>query len=126
MPGSSFLSSMSFDAEEAAVGSPPSASASARDKPRSSSASEPRLFRFGIQLARADSAREWREAAVRAEAYGYDVLLVPDHFGSQWAPLVALTVAADATPNLRIGTRRALRLAAQADRCGRRARRPAA
>lgn len=63
-----------------------------------------RPFRFGIQFPRARSGREWKEIARRAEAYGYDVLLIPDHFGGQWAPIVALTAAADATTSLRVGT----------------------
>ena len=29
---------------------------------------------------------------------------MPDHFGEQWAPLVALTVAAEATTTLKVGT----------------------
>jgi probable F420-dependent oxidoreductase len=63
-----------------------------------------RAFRFGIQLEHAEAGREWKDAARRAEAHGYSVLLMPDHFSRQWAPLVALTAAADATTNLRVGT----------------------
>lgn len=64
----------------------------------------PRPFRFGIQLALARSAAEWRAAAARAESAGYDVLLMPDHFGSQLSPLPALAAAAAATATLRVGT----------------------
>lgn len=64
----------------------------------------PRPFRFGIQLALARSAAEWRAAAARAESAGYDVLLMPDHFGSQLSPLPALAAAAAATTTLRVGT----------------------
>jgi probable F420-dependent oxidoreductase len=35
---------------------------------------------------------------------GYSALLVPDHFTEQWGPLVALTAAAEATDQLRVGT----------------------
>jgi probable F420-dependent oxidoreductase len=63
-----------------------------------------RPFRFGIQLGGAPSGRAWREAAVQAEASGYDVLLMPDHFGDQLSPLPALAAAATATTTLRVGT----------------------
>ena len=46
----------------------------------------------------------WREKARRAEALGYSSLLVPDHLQSQWGPLVAMAVAAEATERLRVGT----------------------
>ena len=42
--------------------------------------------------------------ARQAEALGYSTLFMPDHLGEQWAPLVALTVAAEATTTLRVGT----------------------
>ncbi len=63
-----------------------------------------RPFRFGVQISRARSADAWREQARRAEALGYDVLLMPDHFGSQFAIGPALAVVAEATSTLRIGT----------------------
>src|SRR5207302_4648347 len=63
-----------------------------------------RPFRLGIQLGLADSGAEWREAAARAEAAGYDIFLVPDHFGRQLSPLPALAAAAEATTTLRVGT----------------------
>jgi probable F420-dependent oxidoreductase len=64
-----------------------------------------RPFRFGIQQHRATSAEDWREKAKRAEALGYDILVVPDHIGQgvlSYAP--ALTAVADATTALGIGT----------------------
>jgi probable F420-dependent oxidoreductase len=42
--------------------------------------------------------------ARQAEDLGYSTLFMPDHLGEQWAPLVALTVAAEATTTLRVGT----------------------
>lgn len=42
--------------------------------------------------------------ARRCEDLGYSSLLLPDHFGDQLAPFVALTVAAEATSSLRVGT----------------------
>lgn len=60
-------------------------------------------FRFGVQLHQAGSAREWAETARRAEALGYDTLVMPDHVGVLgFGP--ALATAAGATTTLRIGT----------------------
>lgn len=61
-------------------------------------------FRFGIQFAGASSRSQWREQAIRAEALGYDVLVMPDHFGGQLAVGPALAVVAEATAALRIST----------------------
>ena len=60
-------------------------------------------FRFAVQTNGAPDAATWRERARRAEALGYSTLYVPDHFTDQWGPLVALTVAAEATTTLRVG-----------------------
>ena len=35
--------------------------------------------------------------ARKVEGLGYSTLFIPDHFGDQWAPMVALTAAAEAT-----------------------------
>jgi len=53
---------------------------------------------------RGRSAEHWREVAKRAEALGYDTLLMPDHITSQLAPVPALAAAAAATTTLRIGS----------------------
>jgi probable F420-dependent oxidoreductase len=50
------------------------------------------------------SVQEWRDLARKAEDLGYDVLHVADHLSQQWAPLLALLSAADATTTLRFGT----------------------
>ena len=42
--------------------------------------------------------------ARRCEDLGYSCLYIPDHFGDQFGPLVALTVAAEATTRLRVGS----------------------
>ena len=63
-----------------------------------------RPFRFGIFATRAESAAEWRAKARRIEELGYDVLLMPDHLGTQLAPVPALMAAADATTTLRLGS----------------------
>ena len=62
-----------------------------------------RGFRFGVQASRATTAKEWADLARRAEAHGYDVLTMPDHFTDQLAPVPALMAAADATTDLRVG-----------------------
>jgi probable F420-dependent oxidoreductase len=60
-------------------------------------------FRFGIQTSSAPTAQAWRDRARQAEDLGYSSIYIPDHFGDQWGPLVALTVAAEATKDLRVG-----------------------
>jgi len=61
-------------------------------------------FRFAVQVSNASSAAAWRALARQTEDLGYATLFVPDHFGEQWAPLIALTAAAEATTTLRVGT----------------------
>lgn len=46
----------------------------------------------------------WRERARAAEGLGYSALYVTDHFNLQFGPIVALTVAAEATNTLHVGT----------------------
>ena len=60
-------------------------------------------FRFGIQAASQPDRASWVGLAKRAEATGFDVLTMPDHFGDQLAPVPALMAAADATESLRVG-----------------------
>jgi probable F420-dependent oxidoreductase len=55
-------------------------------------------------VTRARSAEHWRDIARRAEGYGYDVLLMPDHITDQLAPIPALMAVADATTTLRLGS----------------------
>ncbi|HEV3280102.1 MAG TPA: TIGR03621 family F420-dependent LLM class oxidoreductase [Acidimicrobiales bacterium] len=61
-------------------------------------------FRFGVQLSKAESATAWRATARKIEDLGYSSLFIPDHFEDQFGPLVALTVAAEATSTLRVGS----------------------
>jgi probable F420-dependent oxidoreductase len=61
-------------------------------------------FRFGVQLSSAASGAAWRETARKIEALGYSTLFIPDHFEEQFGPLVALTVAAESTDTLRVGS----------------------
>jgi len=64
----------------------------------------PRPFRFAVTARWARGGTRWREFARRAEAQGYDVLLVTDHMGPQLAPIPAMMAAADATERLRVGS----------------------
>jgi probable F420-dependent oxidoreductase len=60
-----------------------------------------RPFRFALQSRMSD---DWQRQARRIEELGYDILLMPDHFGRQFAIGPALAAAAEATTTLRIGT----------------------
>ncbi|MDP9073240.1 MAG: TIGR03621 family F420-dependent LLM class oxidoreductase [Actinomycetota bacterium] len=62
-----------------------------------------RPFRFAVQVTGAADGTRWRAKARRIEELGYTAVFLPDHFGDQWAPLVALTAAAEATTTLRVG-----------------------
>lgn len=66
-------------------------------------------FRFGVTAEHAQSRDALIALAQRTEAAGYATLLIRDHFiaepfGSQLAPLPALTLAAAVTQTLRVGT----------------------
>jgi probable F420-dependent oxidoreductase len=61
-------------------------------------------FRFGVQLERATSGAAWRSMVRKVEDLGYSTVFLPDHFGDQLAPMVALAAAAEATTTLRVGT----------------------
>lgn len=63
----------------------------------------PRKFRFGLQVAKANSGRAWRDRARKTEDQGFSTLFMPDHFDDQFAPLPALAAAAEATTELRLG-----------------------
>lgn len=65
----------------------------------------PAKFRFGVAMWSAANAVEWGNKALEAEELGYDVLLTPDHIApGALAPLLALSAAASATKNIRLGT----------------------
>src|SRR2546430_12251570 len=63
-----------------------------------------RPFRFMAGAGRPNSRAELVEHARRAEALGYDALVIPDHLTQQLAPAPALAAVAAATPRLRLGT----------------------
>ncbi|MDA2959438.1 MAG: TIGR03621 family F420-dependent LLM class oxidoreductase [Actinomycetota bacterium] len=64
----------------------------------------PRPFRFGLMAAKASSGADWVATARKAEELGYSDLLMPDHYGDQLGVIPALTAAAAATTNLRVGS----------------------
>ena len=61
-------------------------------------------FRFAVHSALAPTMAAWRDRARAAEGLGYSALYVTDHFDAQFGPLVAATVAAEATETLHVGT----------------------
>ena len=64
-----------------------------------------RPFRFGISVWGAQSRDEWRSKARRAEAAGFDTLLIADHLvDGMFSSLAALVAAAEATDRIRLGT----------------------
>lgn len=63
-----------------------------------------RPFRFGVVAAHIQSRADWISTVQRAETLGYDTLLVVDHLTTSLGPLVALTVAAEVTERIRIGS----------------------
>lgn len=64
-----------------------------------------RPFRFGISVWGAESRDDWRRKAQRAEAAGFDTLLIADHLvDGMFSSLAALVAAAEATNHIRVGT----------------------
>src|ERR1700735_886601 len=61
-------------------------------------------FRFGVIAAVAPPMPAWRDQARTAEALGYSTLYVSDPLDAQFGPLVATTVAAEATSTLHVGS----------------------
>ncbi|MEW2085655.1 TIGR03621 family F420-dependent LLM class oxidoreductase [Streptomyces sp. NPDC005283] len=63
----------------------------------------PRPFRFGVLAGGAQDVPGWEQLCTRCEEIGYSSVLVPDHMNREWGPLVALTLAARSTAELRVG-----------------------
>jgi len=62
-----------------------------------------RPFRFSVQHHAAADGPAWRDLCRKTEDLGYTTLYLPDHFGDQWSPTVAMTIAAECTQSLRVG-----------------------
>lgn len=60
-------------------------------------------FRFAIQASTATDGKAWRALARKVEDLGYSTMYIPDHFGDQWAPTIAMTIASEATTTLNVG-----------------------
>jgi len=60
-------------------------------------------FRFGVQLANLPP-EDWQARVRRIEAWGYDSVFWPDHFGPQWEPVTALAAVAASTERLKVGS----------------------
>jgi len=60
-------------------------------------------FRFGVQFANLPP-NDWAARLQRVEAWGYDSVFWPDHFGPQWEPVAALAAAAAVTKRLKVGS----------------------
>jgi probable F420-dependent oxidoreductase len=61
-------------------------------------------FRFAVQLSNAPSGEAWLDVVRRAEALGYDVLIMPDHLDRQLSPLASLGAAAAVTTRIHLST----------------------
>jgi probable F420-dependent oxidoreductase len=60
-------------------------------------------FRFGVQCGGDHDRASWQQLAHKIEALGYATLYLPDHFiDTQMAPLVGISIAAEATKTLRV------------------------
>lgn len=63
-----------------------------------------RTFRFGVQVAGASNAADWRDKVRTIEDLGYSTLFMPDHFiDTELAPMPAIAIAAAHTTTLRVG-----------------------
>ncbi len=63
-----------------------------------------RPFRFAVQCQRAVNGHQWRDRVRKIEDLGFSTAYCPDHLDDQWAPIVAMTVGAEATSHLRVGS----------------------
>lgn len=63
----------------------------------------PRPFRFAVHTSAAAGGAAWAGAARRYEDLGFSTLLLRDHFDDQLGPIAAMTAAAVATTDLRVG-----------------------
>lgn len=62
-----------------------------------------RPFRFSLQVAQAESRRDWIELVARADDSGFDMIVTGDHLEQCLAPLIPLATAAEVSDRLRLG-----------------------
>jgi probable F420-dependent oxidoreductase len=63
-----------------------------------------RPFRFGVEASTSYDRQGWRSFCQKVAALGYTNLVIVDHLGDQLAPVPAMVAAAEAAPELRVGT----------------------
>lgn len=61
-----------------------------------------RPFRMAMQMTSAPTGAAWLELARRFEAEGYDTISLPDHLGTQFAPIPGLAAIAAVTERVRL------------------------
>ena len=61
-----------------------------------------RPFRFSVLASSAVDGAAWVTLAQRAEEFGYDTFMIPDHLGRQIAPIAGLATVAAVTRRIRI------------------------
>jgi probable F420-dependent oxidoreductase len=62
-----------------------------------------RSFRFGVTAPGAASREDWSTLCRKVEDLGFSTLVMPDHLGDQFAPMVAMGAAFGVTSRLRMG-----------------------
>jgi probable F420-dependent oxidoreductase len=61
-------------------------------------------FRFGVQCGGDRDRADFQQLVRKIEALGYETMYLPDHFiDTQMAPIVGMSIAAEATKTLRVG-----------------------
>lgn len=61
-------------------------------------------FRFGVIVSQPTTRDALVAQARKAEELGYSILLMPDHFGEQFAPIPALMAVVEVTNSIRVGS----------------------
>ena len=64
----------------------------------------PRAFRFGVEMMEPFEGMTWAESARELESLGYSTLFAPDHFDEGFGPITAMATAAAATTTLNVAT----------------------
>lgn len=62
-----------------------------------------RPFRFSLQVAQAESRKDWVDVVKRADDSGFDMIVTADHLEKCLAPLPPLATAAEISDRLRLG-----------------------
>lgn len=65
---------------------------------------QPRPFRFGLELQRPFDGMSWADSVRLVEDLGYSTMFVPDHFDEGLGPIAAMASAAAVTTTLNVGS----------------------